>query len=341
MSQLFSTELLPASERIEAWQWKAQQICGDCRVELPRIGPFHGTIDSRTVGGLRLSQFSSSPLSFWKWPVDTTNPEQHACIVITQLRGARRYLQAGAAVLLKPGDSTLIDSAQPWSSHCETDCARLYLRVPRWLMEDRLHIRGLPVAQRIPGNTRLGAALFRITTSLRQEAETEESKSEDAGVMDAYFDLLSACLGQPIPNDGFIAHSSRVFLRIQSFIEQQLTEPGMSPTEIASSVGISLRQLHRLFSMRGHSVGEWIRVRRLEQCRRDLMNTRLRDRTITEIAFFWGFCDSAHFSRLFRKQFGMSPRTFRASACGQSWNEKEPERALIWSSAGLRQSRTN
>ena len=325
MSQLFSTELLPPSERNVAWLWKARQICGDCRIELPRVRCFHGTIDSRTLGGLQLTQFSSSPVSFWKWP-SSAAPSEHHSIVITQLRGAQRYHQAGVNVLLKPGDSTLIDSARPWSSQCETECKRVYLRVPLWLMQDRLHTSDLPVSPRIAGNTRMGAALFRLTASLCDDSTPGQPAPEEAGMLDAYFDLLSACLGCPAP-DGGLAHGSQAFLRIQGFIEQNLGEPELSPSEIANRVGISLRHLHRLFSVRGHSVGEWIRVRRLEKCRRDLTDIQLRDRTITDIAFDWGFCDSAHFSRSFRKQFGMSPRSFRATACVRAWNDRPDETA--------------
>ena len=39
---------------------------------------------------------------------------------------------------------------------------------------------------------------------------------------------------------------------------------------------------------------------------------RLQEKTITEIAFFRGFSDAAHFSHAFKKEFGVSPRAFRA-----------------------------
>jgi AraC-like DNA-binding protein len=45
----------------------------------------------------------------------------------------------------------------------------------------------------------------------------------------------------------------------------------------------------------------------------------LRNKTITEIAFSWGFSDSAHFSRSFRKQFGICPRVFRAQTGLKTW----------------------
>lgn len=102
MSQLFSTDLLPASDRIDAWQWNAQQICGDCRIRLPKVS-FHGSIEIRNVAGLPLTRFSSSALSFWKWPFDSANAPSRSCVVITQVAGTRQYLQDGCR-----------DSAQTW-----------------------------------------------------------------------------------------------------------------------------------------------------------------------------------------------------------------------------------
>jgi AraC-like DNA-binding protein len=36
--------------------------------------------------------------------------------------------------------------------------------------------------------------------------------------------------------------------------------------------------------------------------------------SISQICFRWGFNDSAHFSRAFRNQFGLSPREHRRAA---------------------------
>ena len=48
--------------------------------------------------------------------------------------------------------------------------------------------------------------------------------------------------------------------------------------------------------------------------RRDLCDPALAARTISEIAFGWGFNDAAHFSRAFRARFGAAPRELRALA---------------------------
>jgi AraC family transcriptional regulator, positive regulator of tynA and feaB len=338
MSQLFTTDLLPASDRIDAWQWNAQQICGDCRIQLPKSS-FHGAIEIRHVGGLRLTRFSSSPLSFWKWPSETPNPDNRFCIVITQLAGIRRYVQSGSTVLLNAGDTTLIDSGRPWSSSCETDCGRLYLRVPRWMMENRLRLREIPIAQRICGTGGLGAALSRLSQSLYEEAERLKEE-EAAAALDAYFRILSACIGRAESCDQL---SSELRPRIQRFIDDHLSDPGLGPARIATAADISVRHLHRLFSHASQTLGDCIRVRRLEQCRSDLANPRLKGKTITEIAFSWGFSDSAHFSRSFHRQYGICPRAFRAQTGLKAWNDEKHHgvRDFLTQSADLRYSRPN
>ncbi len=263
MSQLFTTDLLPASDRIDAWQWNAQQICGDCRIQLPKSS-FHGAIEVRHVGGLPLTRFSSSPLSFWKWPSETINSDNRSCIVITQLAGIRRYGQHGRSILLNPGDTTLIDSGRPWSSSCGTDCARLYLRVPRWMMESRLQVREIPITQRICGSRGAGAILSRLSQSLYEEAE-QFQEEEGAAALDAYFQVLSACIG--CAESGERGHPE-LRPRIQRFIGDHLSDPGLRPAEIAAAADISIRHLHRLFSYSGHTLGNCIRERRLEQCKK-------------------------------------------------------------------------
>jgi len=318
MFQIFSTEVLPASDRIDAWQWNAKQICGDCQIRYPKF-PFHGSIDIRSVGELRLTQFASSALSFGKWPCLSSNPEDRFFIVVTQLAGLRSYTQDGTTVVLRPGDTTLIDAGKPWSSDCVTDCVRLYLRVPQWVMETQLQRASIPVTRRIDGDSPTGAVLFRVTQSLYSEAG-QQTPEEERAALDAYFEVLAACTG----NGRLMAErAQQLRWSIQRYIDGRLSDPGLSAKDIASAIGISVRHLHRVFLATGSTMGDYLRAQRLEGCRRDLVDPKMRDKTITEIAFYWGFADSAHFSHAFRKRFGLSPRTFRSYGLdGQhkSWN---------------------
>ncbi|MEG6654285.1 helix-turn-helix domain-containing protein, partial [Pseudomonas aeruginosa] len=91
-------------------------------------------------------------------------------------------------------------------------------------------------------------------------------------------------------------------------------EPRLSPDMLAGRLRISVRQLYRLFEEQGDSVCRYILRQRLSRSAADLGNPRLRGESITSIAFKWGFSDSAHFSRAFKKQFEVSPKDYRAGA---------------------------
>jgi AraC-like DNA-binding protein len=240
------------------------------------------------------------------------NAEDRGCIAITQLQGVRQYSQEGAIAILKPGDTTLIDSGEPWSSDCSVHCTRLYLRMPWWLVESRLRTRSVPKLPLISGTSGLGRALFRVATSLCEAADVLTAEEADAGV-EAYLAILAGCIGGTAQASA-VNPPKELRLRLERMIEIRLADPSLNPGEIASALGISTRHLHRLFSGSGSTFGDWVRERRLWQCHADLSNQHLKNRTITEIALFWGFSDSAHFSRCFKQRFGVSPQAFRMAA---------------------------
>lgn len=311
MSQSFTTDLIPVPDRQEAWLSNAKQICGDCKFQFPKRFPFHGSIERRKIADLEMTLFSSSAVSFTKYPSVSLHSENRSWIVITQLAGLRRYCQDGKLAVLKKGDATLIDSGRPWSSDCPGDCARLYLRVPRLLMQSRVRLNELPVARRISGESGLGTVLFHVSTSLYRQAE-ELTWEEGAAAIEAYLRILAACVGTTRRVPAGTSRMIELTSLILKYIDAHLTETTLSPTEIAAALNLSVRHVHRLFSRQGSTVGDWIQAQRLQRCRSDLADPRLLAKSITEIAFFWGFNDSAHFSRAFKQRFGMCPRAFRS-----------------------------
>ena len=329
MSHRFSTALVPASDRLEAWRLTAKQICGDSRFQFPKASHFHGSIERRTLADLEFTCFSSSPVSFAKFPVVSEHAEDRGCIIITQVEGVRSYCQDNATALLKPGDTTLVDSGHPWRSECDGNCARLYLRIPRWRVQNHLRTNWLPVLPQISGMSRSGTSLFHLATSFYQQAEAMSAQEATAAI-EAYLDVLAGCIVHPEHSTGLGCYAEHQ-ARIAQFIETHLAEPSLNPQQIAAAIGVSVRHLHRIFLAKGHTVAGWIRERRLERCRNELLNPGLSDKNITDIAFCWGFSDSAHFSKSFKKEFGLSPRAFRSygwSGSGRKQDEPSHGRAM-------------
>src|SRR5262249_15826738 len=154
------------------------------------------------------------------------------------------YCQKGAVAMLSPADTTLVDTCEPWTSDCAGDCVRLYLRVPRWVVQERLKRTALPVLPRIIGKQGLGATLYHLAASLYSEADAMPA-GEGAIALGAYFDILAGCLGQPETFSTSLGDCAQLRPRIEHYIETHLTLRTLSPTVIASANGISVRHLHR------------------------------------------------------------------------------------------------
>jgi AraC-like DNA-binding protein len=106
------------------------------------------------------------------------------------------------------------------------------------------------------------------------------------------------------------------------FIEEHLADLELTPDAIAAAQNMSTRTLHRLFEREGLTISGWIRTRRLEHCRQDLADPRLADVSVSSIGSRWALWDAAHFSRLFKSAFGVSPRVYRAEAFASSRGPK-------------------
>lgn len=89
-----------------------------------------------------------------------------------------------------------------------------------------------------------------------------------------------------------------------------------TPAELAARLNISVRQLYRQFELDGDSIGRYIQRQRLHCAARDLAQAGDNALPITTIAYKWGFTDSAHFSRVFKRHYNMPPKDYRANVQG-------------------------
>jgi transcriptional regulator GlxA family with amidase domain len=96
--------------------------------------------------------------------------------------------------------------------------------------------------------------------------------------------------------------------RAMAMIETQLDDrPNL--TDIAAGLGISLRQLQRLFRAHlGVSPASFIKALRLQRAQAMLQANAM---PVTEVAMACGFGSSAYFASAYRAHFGYSPRAER------------------------------
>ena len=96
--------------------------------------------------------------------------------------------------------------------------------------------------------------------------------------------------------------------RIMKVVNEHLSDSDFNVDVLTHEVGISRAQLHRkMKEMTGLPVSEFIRNIRLEQAVRLLKEQKI---NVTQVAYTVGFSNLAHFSTVFRKQFGISPTEY-------------------------------
>ena len=98
---------------------------------------------------------------------------------------------------------------------------------------------------------------------------------------------------------------------IHDCIRQRCTEPSLQAAEIASSLGVSTRTLHRALAACGETFGAMLIQARVDVAMR-MLRSPLFDRVTTaEIGRRAGFSDASHFSRVLRRRTGHTPLAMR------------------------------
>lgn len=164
-------------------------------------------------------------------------------------------------------------------------------------------------AVRVAGDGDAGALVSSLAAALPGH---EDDGASGIRLGTAVLDLLAAALAErcdaELPAD---AARRALLLRIRTFVEARLGDPDLTPAAIAAAHHISVRYLYKLFADQDVTLGAWIRRRRLDRCRRDLLDPELSHRTVSAIAARWGMTDAAHFSRVFRAAYDAPPSEYR------------------------------
>jgi AraC-like DNA-binding protein len=228
------------------------------------------------------------------------------------VRGTMGVEQDDRQAVLRPGDLAVVDLSRP-SRVVLGPCRTTSVVFPREQVP--LHADALTArtASRIRGDRGMGALASSFLRGLPQQLDAIDDVS-GARLGTTVADLLTATVtgcsgpGSRAAADG---HRHALLAQIRTFIELHLGDPDLAPARIAAENHISIRYLHKLFESEETSVADWIRRRRLERCRGDLLDPRLRGRPVAAIAARWGFRDPAYFNRVFRATYGAPPGRFR------------------------------
>ncbi|MFF4760725.1 helix-turn-helix domain-containing protein [Streptomyces sp. NPDC001292] len=310
------TSCLPAAERFDHWCSLTTDTLIPNLLSSDHAANFRAELRLVDLGAVQVSKLRYPPLETRRTAklIRRSDPESYQ--VMLNLRGGHRLVQGGRDVAGTAGELMLYDTSRPWQGDACSDrghISGIMVQLPRTLLPLPYERVLSLTAARIPADDGVAALLAGF---LRQMTANAHSYTlADAGRLAAItVDLLAAVCAHHLEAEQQLqpeTHHHSLILRIRAFIEQHLADPGLTPEAVAAAHHISTRHLHRVFQAQGLTVAGWIRRRRLENCHRDLSEPHNEHRPVWAVAADWGFVDKAHFSRLFRAAYGITPRDLR------------------------------
>lgn len=274
--------------------------------------PFDAGIAASIHGDIVVSDLHCTAQRADRRARDIARAQDAFAVVIFQQSGTMVITQDDRETRLSPGEIAIVDTVRPYTLIAPAPVKQLVLHCPRHQLRARLPSLRAVTAAPVSAASPTGAILCAGLASLARERH-HLTPVQAEQISRHMLDMLGVALSAtPEAAAADLSYHAGLLSRIDGYINQNLADVDLGPTAIAEAHQISTRQLHRLFQERGETVAGAIRERRLERCHRDLTDPAHRARSITDIAFRWGFADSAHFSRAFKSRFGLSPRRFRA-----------------------------
>ena len=274
---------------------------------------FRGVIRGASVDEVHVTEVRATSHVVERTPELIARGDRSYFKVSLMLAGTGLLIQDDREAVLQAGDLAVYDTDRPYSLVFDQDFRTMVVMFPKHLISLPSDMIGQLTAVRISGQEGLGGMVVPYLTQLAGNLD-QLAGTTGARLAHSALDLVTTVFTRELGLDEVSADPHRALVqRIRSFIDRNLASTELGPATIASAHFISTRHLHGLFQEQGVTVSTWIRTRRLEQCRRDLLDPMLADRPVAAIAARWGFVDAAHFSRAFKSAFGVSPSEYRAA----------------------------
>ncbi|MCW2793435.1 MAG: AraC family transcriptional regulator [Nocardioides sp.] len=327
MSFVFDSHELGSHDGLALWNDVIWSNYVPLDIRLAQREEFYGRVTTGFIGDVRVATSCSQPQSLRRTPRLIRDDSESYVMLGLQRRGNGTIAQNGNRAELSSGDFALWDTRVPYDIDFPNSWQMNVFQFPREAL-------GLPeklvagiVGRRFPGTDAFFRAVSLYLGALASSAGSDDlycGEDVRARTIDLIRTAIETRLGTPAAS----SPEDALRRRIQMFVEKNLSSPDLSPACIAREFAISTRYLHRLFAGGDETVGGHIRALRMAGAKRELENPRSRHKTVAAIARTWGYGDAPHFTREFKRLYGLTPGQCRTAQL-EPLGHQGPHRAAL------------
>lgn len=309
--EIISTDSVNVAERREFWQSGSSVIFGMLLMEQHGREPFDAKFSYTRLGDLMFCRLAAGVSHrAVRTKAVARRDDRPFLKAVLQTKGRSLIEQGGCRAPLEPGEWTVYDAGEPYSVKLSADSEFSLILVPR----EKIVTRGFDLRSLVlrPFSARRGCGKLiwsLLDTTIDQIPELRTHSSFD--VAEIVAQMFRMALFDSFDGRGPVKSGTALRERLKFYISAHLSDPDLSIAKLADLTHCSKRYLHMTFRPEGVSISDYILKARLERCRSELLRPASAQRSITDIAYSWGFNNSNHFSRCFKREFGVAPRELR------------------------------
>jgi len=310
-----STDQVAARERGGFWADWIDRLFGGLDSDLYGDTDFDGRMTTVRAGDIVLTRLEANRHRVMRSSSLARASDVGYLKIVAPWVGCAGVEQQGREAWVTPDQWSIYDTTESYAVANPVRVEHLIVMLPKVQIAERGLALDPLMARRLGGSG--GVARLALET-MRSAWRELPGMSETAarGVGDAITQLVHLAMLDLAGIGTAVTQREALRERIKQHVGEHLGDPGLSVDSIALALNCSRRHLYNAFAEEPDGVAGYILHRRLDACRNALASGANAHRSLTDIAFAFGFSNMAHFSRVFRARLGVPPSDFRRAAGG-------------------------
>ena len=278
---------------------------------------FHADVSFAHLGSIGVCKTIGSPHHSFRGRSELARTSDHCFSLLMTLQTAWTADHRGS-LHLSPRDVLIIDSEYRLKTAITSPFTAIAVAVSESWLRQWLPNPNVITGRCIPGSSLWGRALCSYLSELSPDLAASPPLPLPV-IADQVGSLLSlTATGIRGANLANTPAERSLYERMQEQIMQRCTEWELTAADVASSMSISLRTLHRVFAGANQTFGAALIEARAQIALRMLNSPSFNRLTTAEVGRRAGFPSASHFARVIRNRAGKTPLQLRHEIRGEN-----------------------